>query len=64
VTFTLKKANNTTTTATRSTNASGYAVWAYTLAASDPNGTYTASASATVNKVVYKSNAATFTVAP
>jgi hypothetical protein len=64
VKFTLKKANGNSTQVTRTTDASGNAVWPYTLLAADPNGTYTVTAIATANGKNYTSPAKTFTVAP
>ena len=64
VTFTLKKSSGSTVTYTVKTGTTGNAVWAYKLASTDPNGTYTASAAATVSNIAYKSNTPTFTVSP
>ena len=62
-TFTLKKANGTSVTGTGTTNAQGVATWTYSLTASDPAGSYTASSSAKVNtSLSYASNTLTLTV--
>jgi M6 family metalloprotease-like protein len=62
VKFTLTKANGTTATATVVTNASGEAVWIYSLAASDPLGTYKVAATTTFNRVTYTAAQPTFSV--
>ena len=64
VKFTLKKPNGTSTAYSATTDSAGNATWRYTLVATDPNGTYSVSAAATVNRVTITSNIATFTVAP
>ena len=64
VTFTLTKPSGSSTTFTATTNSSGIAVWKYTLSSTDPNGTYTASAVATVSRTKYTSPAVTFAVSP
>jgi M6 family metalloprotease-like protein len=62
VKFTLTRANGTTATATVTTNASGDAVWTYSLTASDPLGSYKVAATSTYNRVTYTATQPTFTV--
>lgn len=63
VTFSLKKPSGTSTTYKVLTNSAGVATWKYTLASTDPVGTYTVGGTATVSNVAYAGVAKQFSVA-
>lgn len=63
VTFTIKKSDHSTATGSATTGSNGTAVYKYRLKKQDPTGSYTASATATVNGAVTGQGAMSFTVA-